>query len=173
VEATTRDIQIGEYRYQIGRFSARDGSWIVSQFLTRGLFMAFETPEEGKQLDEKELAGLLAVSLRSFNEEEFNLVRLKCFAVIRRYENKTGTEVAMPILMADGIRYAVVPPPDLVDTTVLLTAALSFNLHCFFAPGALEKLRAVFPSPQPTPGSTSTSPAQSQPVSGSTATSKR
>jgi hypothetical protein len=156
----TRDVQIGEYRYQITRFNARDGSWLVGQFLTRGLALALEPQEPGKQLTEQELAGMLAVSLRSFSEEDYEKVRVKALSVVRRYENKTGqVEVPMPLLMANNLsRWAVTPPPDIVDSTVILLASLSFNLHCFFAPGALEKLLLVFPGgSQSAPGSTGTS----------------
>lgn len=139
----TRDVKIGEHTYQIGRFSARDGSWMVNQFLTRGLFYALEPQEDGKELGEKELGGLLAVAMRGFSEEDFEKIRVKCLRTCLRYD--TPAAVPIPLLMADG-RWAVASPPDLVETLALLVNVLTFNLHCFFAPGALAVLQTAFPS---------------------------
>jgi hypothetical protein len=163
---SARDLKIGDHSYQIAQFSARDGSWIVNQLLTRGLFYALE-PQE-KELDEKELAGMFAITLRSFSEAESEALRLKCMGACRRY-NDLG--VPMPLLMAnDPNKWAVAPPPDLVEQTVLQLAVLSTNLHCFFAKGALGKLLLVLGGSQQAPGSTATSSAPSQPASGGTAT---
>jgi hypothetical protein len=158
MEATSKDVKIGEFTYQLGRFNARDGSWLVGQFLTRGLLYALEPQENGKQMDEKELAGMLAITLRTFNEADYEKVRMKALGVCRRYEDRgVGSNAPIPIFMADGVRYAVSPEPDLVDLTMLMLSSLSFNLHCFFAPGSLEKLLTVFPGSQSTPGLTAIS----------------
>jgi hypothetical protein len=164
VEAT-KEIRIGESDYQLSRFSARDGSWIVGQFLTKGLLL----PLDNVQLEEKELGSVFAITLREFSEATFESVQAKCLKTVRRVEN--GQPI--PVLMADG-RWAVRPEPDLVELTALLVASLVFNLHCFFAPGALKKLQAVFPSGSPSsPGSTDTSSDQSAPGTGTTVTAIR
>ena len=149
----TKDITIGDRTYQLVRLGAREGSWIVGQFLTKGLLIPLDQGD-AKPLDEKELGVVFAITLRDLPENIFNSVMQKCLATVRRYETVAG--VPMPVLMSDG-RWAIKPEPDLVELTALIVASLVFNLHCFFAPGALQKLLTVFPGSQQAPGSTATS----------------
>lgn len=169
MEATTQDVTLGGNRYQLTRFSARDGSWIVGQFLTRNLLLSLEDPE--KEISEKDLGLGLAAVFQSFPEATYNTIQGKCLAAVRRYEDAGGQPVARPVLMADG-RWALAGEPNAVELLAITVATLVFNLHCFFAPGALEMLQTVFPdlSGSPSaPGSTATSSAPSPQATGTTA----
>jgi hypothetical protein len=147
----TRDVTIGNYKYQLTRFSARDGSWLTGQFLTKNLLAHLQSPDQ--EITEKDLGLGLAATFQGFSEDIFNRIQSKCLATIRRYEEAGNTTVAKPIVMTDG-RWAVKDEPDPVELLALSVASLSFNLYCFFGPGALETLRTVFPdlSSLATPG---------------------
>jgi hypothetical protein len=138
----TRDVTIGNYRYQLTRFSPREGSYLVGQFLMKGLLASLENPDQ--EISEKDLGLGFAATFQGFSEEVFHRVQGKCFAALRRYEDVGGTSVPKPLLMADG-RWAITPEPNSVELLSLTVAVLAFNLHCFFEPGALETLRTVFP----------------------------
>ena len=133
MDAPTKDVTIGETKYQVGRLSARDGSWLVGQFLPN-MAGAF-----GKEIGEKELGLALAATLRSFSEDNFYSIQGKALGVVRRYDSK-GNPV--PLLMTDG---RLVYDPGLVELTALTVTSLAFNLHCFFEPGATAALSLVFP----------------------------
>jgi hypothetical protein len=149
VDLPTKSIAVNKIEYQLGRVSARDGSWLVGQFLPHmtGAWMG-----EG-EVTEKDLGLALAAALRGFSEDVFQSIQSKALSVVKRLDDK-GTP--MPVAMANG---SLVQPLSLVDLTALLVASLAFNLHCFFEPGAAETLRAVFPDlgPLSAPGSTATS----------------
>jgi hypothetical protein len=159
----TRDITIGSSTYRIGQFSARDGSWIVSQFITRMLLL-----DPAKASDEKNLAFILSTTLSELPEDKYNQVREKCLAVCSEPDSLGA---AIPLLMRDGSsRWASKNPPDLVAQNALLIGALVFNLSPFFDPGALETLRQIYPDlSQYLPGSTDSSSAPSQPDTGAIA----
>lgn len=152
MENPTKDIAVNEVRYQLGRYSARDGSWLVGQFLPHMMGAL-----DGTEVDEKQLGLGLAASFASFTEETYGRIQAKALAVVRRYDAK---DVPMPLFMADG--QPIPPALDLVELTTLTVASLVFNLHCFFAPGAARTLRQVFPDLSTllrpsAPGSTATS----------------
>src|ERR1700734_7716 len=123
----TRDVTIGNYKYQLLKFSARDGSWLVGQFLTKNLLANLQSPDQ--EITEKDLGLGLAATFQGFPEDIFNRIQAKCLASIRRYEEVGSTSVARPILMNDG-RWAVKDEPDPVELLVLSVAVLTFNLHC-------------------------------------------
>jgi hypothetical protein len=141
----TKDVQIGQSTFQLSSFSPRDGSWIASQFLLRGLLQQLDNPNE--EITEKQLGAALAASFSTFSEETFNRIQAKCYAVVKRYEDQAGQRVPMPLVMLDGPRKGewAGAPLDLVDALALTVAALVFNLYAFFVDGALEKLLTVFP----------------------------
>jgi hypothetical protein len=160
VTPRTKDVVIENTTYQIGSFSPRDGSWIVGQFLMRGLLAQLENPEQ--ELTEQQLGGGFASAFSSFSEETFNRIQTKCLNVIKRYEDNAGQRVPMPLQMADG-RF-IPPEPELVVLTTLTVAALVFNLQSFFAPGARKTLLLVFPDlASALAESTGTSSGQSSP----------
>jgi hypothetical protein len=63
-----KDVTIGEYKYRIGRFTARVGSWVLAQ------------SSKGSKLTEQEFANL----------------QDHCLAVCSRYE--TASNVPMPVM---------------------------------------------------------------------------
>ncbi len=149
----TKDFQLGENTYQFSRFSARTGSWIVFQFLTRNLLLP-ALSNNAEEISEKDLATGLGAALREFPEDLFNSVQSKTFDVIKRYD---ANRVPMPLFHKDtGADLFGLSP---VETTVLMVAALAFNLHCFFESGAAKLLLTTFPdlSNPVAPGPTLTS----------------
>jgi hypothetical protein len=106
------------------------------------------------KFDEKELAAGFTAALRQFPEDTFNRVQQKTLSVIKRYD---ANHVAMPLFHKDT--GADLFGLSLVEIAVLISAALAFNLHCFFEPGAKSLLLTVFPdlSSLAAPGSTPTS----------------
>jgi hypothetical protein len=157
----TKELSVGASNYRIGLFSARDGSWIVGQFITRMLLL---DPE--KASDEKNLAFILSTMITDLPEAVFNSIRDKCFAVCSK-QDPLGAYA--PLLMRDGSGRWAEKEPDLLTVNVLLTSALAFNLSPFFAPGALETLRQTYPDlSQLSAALTATSSAQSPQASGAT-----
>lgn len=150
----TKEIQIGENRYLISRFSAREGSWVVGQFLGANLLSRLGGEE--KEITEKDLALALSLTSRLLPEDVYASVQSKCFAACKRYVKQGDTEVAMPLFQADG---RDIYGFSLLEVTALTAAILAFNLHCFFEKGAAQTLLTVFPdlSSQSAPGSTPTS----------------
>jgi hypothetical protein len=160
----TKDVTIGNLLYRVGELSARDGSWVVGQFLPRMLQL---TPEAYK--DDKNLGLTMSILMSAVTEDVFDSIREKCFAVCFQQEKDMPTPT--PLLMQNGTgKWAVRTPPDLVAATALITATLVFNLRPFFEPGALETLRQLFPNMSPSaPSSTDTFSDPSQPGTGGTA----
>lgn len=155
---SVKEVKIGQFDYQIGRFSPRVGNWLVSQFLTTTLLLQIEDPS--REITEKDLASGLSLALRGLPEDVFFRVQTYALEVCRRVGS---ANTVTPILMKDG-RIGIDPPPNPVETLVLTGASLAFNLHCFFEPGALEMLHLIFPdlsTPPSKPGSADTSSVQS------------
>ena len=129
----TKQVTIGAESYQLGRLSARDGSWVAGQFVPR-MFESFD-----KALDDKTLGLAFAACFAGFSEETFNKLQAKCLGASRRMENG----VARPMLMADGREIYPLSP---LEATALLVHVLVFNLRCFFEPGARAVLGELFPT---------------------------
>lgn len=153
----TKDVQIGERKFQVSSFTPREGRWVSSQFLMRGLLGSLENARQ--EISEKDLGAGLASTFSTFSEETFNRIQDKCFALTAEYN---AQKIAMPVLMRDGPRKGewAGEPLDLVDSLALTISVLVFNLYDFFAPGARDKLLTVFPDLSAPTESTLTSSAQ-------------
>jgi hypothetical protein len=131
----TKDVDISGVRYQIGKMTARDGSWIAMQILTKVLPAG---------LDEKVTGGSSLPAKRSeMSEQEFHNIQDHCLAVCARYKLVGNVEAALPVFDRPGKLN-----PDLehdVLTVMALTAhALAFNIAPFFAEDALKPVLASF-----------------------------
>lgn len=131
----TKDIDISGVRYQVCKMTARDGSWIAMQILTKVLPAG---------LDEKVTGGSSLPAKRSdMSEQEFHSIQDHCLAVCRVYKLVGSMDVPHPVFDRPGqLR------PELehdVLTVMALTAhALAFNIAPFFAEDALKPVLASF-----------------------------
>ena len=139
------DIEIRGTRYQIGRLTARTGSWIVTQIVTKMLPFGIEG-----QLG----TGGLPASRAEMTEADFQNIQDHCLAVCRRYEMTGSTETPMPITVRPGVFAVRELEYDLPTVLALTVQALVFNLSPFFSGDALQPiLQAVtgLSSPSPSP----------------------
>jgi hypothetical protein len=143
--SATKEIQIGTNRYQLGRLSARQGSWVASQFRD---YILGRLLNPDKKLDERELALMLTEVFSSLPEEIYNNIQAKCLNVCKRYDKVGETEIPSPVIRADGT-WNGVGEPGLPELLSLFAACLSFNLYSFFEPGARETLLVAFPDAAP------------------------
>ena len=133
-----RDVVIGDAKYQVGRFSARVGSFVLTQVMTKVLPAMLGGPAT--------LQGLpLPSNGSSMSEPEFYAIQNHCLAVCSHLSTETG--VAAPIMMVDG-RLRPELEYNLPVVLALTMHALQFNLEDFFADGnpALASLKSLFPS---------------------------
>jgi hypothetical protein len=138
----TKDITIKDVRYQMGEFTARDGSWVVGQFLARGLIAGLGSLDESKEPIERSIALMLSLGFTQLDENVYNSIQNKCLSVIKRYEGDT----AVPLLMANGAGWTSGKEPDAITLSTLVMATMAFNFVPFFDPGVLETLRTVYPN---------------------------
>ncbi len=132
----TKDIEIAGIRYQIGRFKARDGSWILAQVLTKML------PAVIERALVKEAGAQLASSRAMLGEEEFASIQGHALAVCRRYENGN---VPMPIFLLPNTFAVKEIEYDLIVVMKLTIEALLFNLTPFFEGGGLSLILDLLP----------------------------
>ncbi|HEX4209511.1 MAG TPA: hypothetical protein VHY56_03895 [Candidatus Binataceae bacterium] len=126
----TKDVQINGASYQIGRFTARDGSWILMQILTKMLPSAVANQLNGM--------GGLASGRSAMSEEEFASLQGHALAVCRRYENG----VPMPVFLRPNTWAIKELEYDVVTVLGLTVNALAFNLSPFFKEGGLTQILA-------------------------------
>lgn len=129
------DVEINGTKYQVGRFKARDGSWVVAQVLTKML------PAFLEQAFAKETGANLASNRAMLSEEEFVNLQGHALAVCRRYENG----VPMPVFVLPNTWATKDLEYDLTTVMALTIHALVFNIAPFFAEGGLSQLLALLP----------------------------
>jgi hypothetical protein len=137
----TKEVTIGSTRYQLGRLSARQGSWVASQFQD---YVLARLLNPDQKLDERQLALMLASTFNSLSEEAYASVQAKCLAACKRFDKVGDDEIPVPVLRADGT-WNGVAEPGLPELLALFAACLSYNLYPFFEPGARETLLTAFP----------------------------
>ena len=142
-----KDLTIGENQYRIGKLSAADGSWIFTTFVKRyrayreAQPLQFEAPADNPGIDTAQVApevgfGLTASFLmEQLSREETKEIQSICLGSCGRYSVKTGSPVAMPILLPSGA-FAI---PELAQdgpaVLELTKECIAFNIAPFF-PGA-------------------------------------
>jgi hypothetical protein len=130
------DVNISGVRYQVGRFTARDGSWILAQLLTKMLPSIIESA-----LNDAGIPTNLATNRSALSEEEFASIQGHCLAVCRRYDNG----VPMPIFVRPST-WAIKELEYNLPTVIGLTVqALKFNIAGFFQGGGLTQLMSLLP----------------------------
>jgi len=155
MSTATKDIELGTDKYQLTRFSARDGSWIVSQMITSMLLV---DTDKTKPKTDQDYGLFFALSLHELPETTYRRIQELCFGCCRKYAG----DAAHPILMADGTGRWTNGEPDLVTATALVTAVLVFNLVPFFEPGALKTMRTIYPDLSTRSATTSTDTSSAQ-----------
>jgi len=133
LQAPTTDVEVRGVRYQIGRFKARDGSFILAQLLTKMLPSAIEGQFQG--------AGL-AKGRSPISEEEFSSIQGHALAVCRRYENGN---VPMPIFVRPDTWAVKELEYDVIAVMALTVQALVFNISPFFEGNGLNQILASIP----------------------------
>lgn len=122
--------------YEIGRFKACDGSWILAQVLTKMLPAVIESAfarEEGVKLSSNRTV---------LSEDEFANIQGHALAVCRRVEKG----VPMPIFLRPSTFAIKELEYDLLTVMALTVHALKFNIMPFFAEGGLSQLLALLPA---------------------------
>jgi len=137
-----KDITIGEFQYRIGQLKAADGSWIYSTFVKRYRAYREAQPPQAQEAQPvadvpQELGFAMTAQflLEQLSREELAEVQRLALLSCGRYSDRTGTPIAMPILLADG-RYAI-PDLEFNGPVVyqLTQESIAFNIAPFF-PGA-------------------------------------
>ena len=128
----TKDVEIGESRYQVGRFKARDGSWVLAQILTKMLPAAIESSLQGSGL---------AANRAQISEEEFASIQAIALSVCRRYENN----IPMPVFPRPDTWAIKDLEYDLVTVMRLTIEALVFNITPFFKGNGLAQMMESLP----------------------------
>jgi hypothetical protein len=151
----TKEVVIGEHRYQISRMDAMHGSWIAMQMLTRVFPMNLE--DIVRRAAENEGMGQmpsLPANRSTLSEEEFRNVQLHCLRVCSRFEMVGANDVAMPIVMPNGVWAIKDLQTDVLTVLALTAQSLVFNISPFFEEGALnpvlESLSELIPRPAKT-----------------------
>jgi hypothetical protein len=136
MQPQTQDVEIAGTRYQVGRFKARDGSWILAQVLTKML------PAVIERALVKEAGAKLASNRSLLSEEEFASIQGHALAVCRRYENG----VPMPVFVLPNNTFAIKELEyDLIAVMTLTVKALLFNLTPFFEGDGLSQILSALP----------------------------
>lgn len=119
------DVEIKGHRYQVGRFSARVGSWILMQVMPK----------------------LQSGKLTELDEETFGRIQGHALTACKKYEPNGKT--AMQVVTPTGHW----PDPALeYDLTVIMALtihALRFNLEDFFGGNGLEEVLKGLPDFNP------------------------
>lgn len=129
------DVEINGVKYQVGRFKARTGSWIVAQILTKML------PSFIERALAKEAGAQLASGRALLSEEEFENIQGHALAVCRRYEGG----IPMPVFVPPNTWAIKELEYDLMTVMALTAHALVFNVTPFFAEGGLSQLLGLLP----------------------------
>jgi hypothetical protein len=126
----TLNFHVGDTEYQVGRLTACDGSWILTQLLTKMLPAMFETALA------RLAGGRLPPNRSLITEAEFQNIQSHCLAVCRRMENGAP----MPVFVPPNTWAIKELEYDLVTVMVLTIQALVFNIQPFFEGGGLTQI---------------------------------
>lgn len=127
----TKQVTISGAEYQIGRFTAREGSWVLAQLLTKMLPSFIERGIE---------ATGLAANRPQITESEFESLQAMALSVCRRMEKGAP----MPIFLRPNTWAIKELEYDLPTVAALTVHAMAFNLTSFFDGGGLGQLLSSF-----------------------------
>jgi len=140
MDQTTQTVELNGQTYQIGRFSARNGSWIMLQVIPK-IARAFSTIQGSQDQDAFSFA-LISRLIGEFaetDEETFRRIQAHALSVCRRVEKG----VPMPVFVPPDTFAIKELEYDLLTVLSLTSHALVFNLSPFFSG---DGLRGMFPT---------------------------
>ena len=137
--ALSTDAEINGTTYQIGRMTARDGSWVLMQVLTKILPVVLPNA----------FSSMLPEGRVSIGEDDFAAVQSICLSVCRYYHNGAP----MPIFARPNKWLAPEYEYDLTVVMGLTVKAIIFSLSDFFSGGGLNGLLNSLPQAPPSPDS--------------------
>jgi len=148
----TKEIVIGNSRYQISRIDAETGSFLLYQILaalrkamsedgeeptSQGEQPALSPEDQTKQTSEATM-GMIQNVLMNVDRSMFSKIQRDALSVCKQFTAVGENETLLPVLMASG-KIAI---PDLkndIQTLVALTQhSLHFNLLPFFSGGGFK-----------------------------------
>jgi len=135
-----KDAEIGGSKYQIGRMTARNGSWITMQILSKILPQAISG-----QMSQIEGLGALPANRSEMSEAEFQNIQEHCLAVCRRYETIGTAETPLPIMARPGVFAMPELEYDLITIFALTAQTLIYNIAPFFEGDGLMSVLGNLP----------------------------
>jgi hypothetical protein len=149
---TSKVVEIGDRKFQIGKFDALTGSYVIYTLLTQILPMGLgakieglptnsnSKPPEGDN-NQSDMGFLKDLKIPLMSKETFVELQKDCLRVCSEIK-PTGDIVApMPVLMADG-RWGVEDLQKDAPTVMALTIqVLGYNVQDFFGGNALENFK--------------------------------
>lgn len=134
---TTKNIVIGERKFQIGKFDALTGSYIAFKLLTQILPIL----PMGGDLQGQLGALPLPKTGEIMSKSDFVSLQRDCLSVCSELVTVGGVESPMPILMPTGVWGVDGLQNDTMTVIALTIHALVFNVSSFFDEGALTALK--------------------------------
>lgn len=149
----TKIVEVAGTRYQLSRFPANVGSFILMKLIGAGLTgMNVNGNQEAPAKVAAEPSGeeivrafTFAASSRGLTFDEHNWIQQKCLSVCARLEDHSGVEVPMPLMTSSGVTLPEIRD-DLQLAMKLEIETLVFNYSSFFAEGGLNALAGTRPS---------------------------
>ena len=151
----TKEVVIGDSRYQISRVDSETGSFLLFQLLSSLRKIMKEDGEENDQPEqtqptqeltseeqtkqiEEATAAMIQSMLMNIDRETFGKIQRDALRVCGQYSAVGETEVILPVLMANG-KIAIPALKTDIQTLVALTQrSLHFNLLPFFSNGGFK-----------------------------------
>jgi hypothetical protein len=135
---TTKQIEIGDRKFIIGKFDALTGSYIIYTLLTQILPMGLGKSIEGLPENEGN------TSLPTISKEQFSEIQKDCLKCCSEIQPVGGQVIPVPVMLKDG-RWGVENlEQDALTVTLLTVQVLGFNVQSFFDGNALETLKQSF-----------------------------
>lgn len=143
---TTKQIEIGDRKFIIGKFDALTGSYIIYTLLTQILPMGLGKSIEGLPENEgnTSLPTISNTSLPTISKEQFSEIQKDCLKCCSEIQPVGGQVIPVPVMLKDG-RWGVENlEQDALTVTLLTVQVLGFNVQSFFDGNALETLKQSF-----------------------------
>lgn len=135
---TTKQIEIGDRKFIIGKFDALTGSYIIYTLLTQILPMGLGKSIEGLPENDGN------TSLPTISKEQFSEIQKDCLKCCSEIQPVGGQVIPVPVMLKDG-RWGVENlEQDALTVTLLTVQVLGFNVQSFFDGNALETLKQSF-----------------------------
>ena len=148
----TKDVVIGDSRYQISRVDAETGSFLLYQILAalrKAIAEGGEeepaqqeqiqlSPEEKEKQTSEATGAMIQNVLMNVDRVMFGKIQRDALSVCKQYTAIGENETLLPVLMANG-KIAIPALKNDIQTLVTLTQkSLEFNLLPFFSNGGFK-----------------------------------